>query len=160
MSSRYDIAIFRDTTLDRFLASPEMGGEVGEVVAGPWSGPEQTSLAEIATDASTHVVVTAPPEGMPSGTGRYLAEDLGIEAIFATVQDSVGTYSLEIRSPEIRRTLRKDIDGERYEFGEPVPEEDTDFEIDEAYIQLVAVRRTGIDPGNLPAGEIAWHALI
>jgi hypothetical protein len=77
MSSTYDIAIFRDTTLDRFLASPEMSGEVGEMVDGPWTGPERTSFAEIATDAGTHVVVTAPPERMPSGVGRYLAEDLG-----------------------------------------------------------------------------------
>jgi hypothetical protein len=41
-----------------------------------------------------------------------------------------------------------------------LPEEDTDFEIDEAYIQLVTVRRTGIDPGRLPAGKVTWHALV
>lgn len=46
MPSKYDIAIFRDTTLDRFLASPKMVGEAGEVVAGPWPGRERYGFGE------------------------------------------------------------------------------------------------------------------
>jgi hypothetical protein len=160
MSSRYDIAVLRDTTLERLLASPETELELGEEVSGPWSGPLLSSIAEVTTAAGTHVVVTAPPDETPSTLGRRAVRDLGVEALFATVRDSLDVYSLEVLSPTVDRSIRQDMDEEPVDFGEVLPEEPRQHGLDEAYVQRVFLGRAGIDPGNLERLRATWYALI
>jgi len=167
MGSRYDVAVFHGASLARFVeAFAERGrGSVGAETDGPWAGPSGVTAAQIDTDAGSSVVVVAPPMETPRGVDSLLAERLGVEALFATVWDTVSVYELSVVGEGVDRFLSfepsDDEDGEGIlsAEGDPLPEEPPWQGLDEAYIQVVFQKRCGIDPGNLQQHAATWYSL-
>ncbi|MFV0432777.1 MAG: hypothetical protein ACK5LO_02165 [Leucobacter sp.] len=171
MGSRYDVAALRGVTLDQFATAFAERGTLGERVARPWEGPSGVTVAQIDDPGESIVVVVGPPEQLPYGIDAFLAQRLGVEGLFATVWDTVSSYSLSIIGPGVDRSLSSDaLDADEewddepseptYEAsGDPIPEEPAWMTLDEAYVQTVFMRRCGIDPGNLYTLDATWYSL-
>lgn len=164
MGSRYDAAIFRGVTLDQF-AQAFRKGVIGAEVSGPWEGPSGTTVAQIDTASGSNVIVVAPPMETPRGVDTLLASQLGAESLYATVWDSVGSYSLSVVGEGVDRYLSADASAEEigeepsYASGDRLPEEPSWPELDEAYVQAVFMGRCGIDPGSLSKHQARWYSL-
>lgn len=167
MGSRYDITVFRGVTLAEFAEAYDTHGVVGAEVARPWA--ESDTVAQIDAAFGSNVVVASEPMNTPDGVNTRLAGRLGAEVLFATVWDTVSTYSLSVVGDGISRDLyvepsEDEADEEGYgamildASGERLPEE-PDWELDEAYVQHVSQGRCGIDPGNLYDYETTWYVL-
>ena len=170
MGSRYDISVFKGATLEQFRRAIPDPAAIGDAVPGPWQGPSGTTVAQIDTDFGSNVVLVAAPMKTPRGIDSLLAEKLGAEGLFATVWDSVSTYSLAVVGDGIDRQLSYEPqdwedDGEAdpafgvEQSGARLPEEPGWPELDEAYIQVVFTKRCGIDPGRLGDAEGPWLAI-
>lgn len=165
MGSRYDLSVFRGVTLAQFAQAFAGRGEMGAVVAGPWAAGAEATVAQIDTGSASNVVVAAEPMRTPRGIGILLATNLGVEALFATVWDSVSVYSLTVSGPGVDRTLSiempesEDDEPQLETSGAPLPEEPSWPDLDEAYIQAVLMGRYGIDLGNLAAPDVTWYSL-
>lgn len=158
MGSAYDVALFRDTQLPRFLLALEADG-LGAEVPAPWAGPSGVTVAEVETATGRHVVLVAPPMRSPRGIDRRLASRLGTEALFATVWDAVSVYNLEVVGDGVDRSIAADPEeGGRSESGARLAEEPRWPELDEAYVQTVFTARTGFDPGNIGAHRATWFS--
>ena len=170
MGSRYDISVFKGATLEQFRQAVPDPAAIGEAVPGPWQGPSATTVAQIDTDFGSNVVLVAEPMKTPRGVDSLLAHKLGVEGLFATVWDSVSTYSLTVVADGIDRQLSfEPQDWEDEDEADPadgveqsgarLPEEPGWPELDEAYIQVVFTKRCGIDPGRLGDGDGTWFAI-
>lgn len=164
MGSRYDIAVYRGTTLPDFMQALDREEPIGPVVEGPWAGASQMTIAQVDTANGPNTVVAAPPMRRPRGIDSRLAKRLGVEALFATVWDSVSTYSLRVVGEGVDRSLSAEPDEEdggaplASTHGEPLPEEPGWPDLDEAYVQQVFKGRCGIDPGVLRTYDAVWYA--
>lgn len=163
MGSRYDVAVFRDTTLAAFADALSAHGSIGAAVRGPWEGPSGITVAEVVTDAGRNVVVAAPSWEMPEEIDARLGERLGGELLLASVSDSAGAYRLEVVGPGVDRWIEAEapVDGGepvRRESGARLPEGPSWPELDESTVQTVFVGRCGIDPGRLDTTRVDWFA--
>ncbi|MFW6773311.1 hypothetical protein ACOACO_03430 [Nocardioides sp. CPCC 205120] len=159
MGSRYDVAVFRRTSLSEFGRA--VGGTltVGDQVVEPWAGPSAVTVAQVDVAAESNVVVLAAPMKSPRGVDARLARRLGTEALFATVWDSVSVYALHVVGDGVDREIAADPEEGAYSRGAPLPEEPSWPDLDEAYVQTVLVARCGIDPGAIGAHPATWFAL-
>ena len=167
MGSRYDIAVFRGVTLAQFGQAFREHGVVGAEVERPWAEPP--TIAQIDTASGSNVVIVARPMEMVDGANTLLAEKLGAEVLFATVWDTVSSYSLSVVGDGVDRSLYAEPSEEEENAGEIIvdssgerlPEEPDwpESDLSEAYVQYVFQARCGIDPGNLYDYDTTWYAL-
>jgi len=159
VGSRYDVNVFRDTTLSQFLLAFDGAAVLGAPVPAPWTGPSGVTIAEIDTAVGRHVVVAASPMKSPRGVDTRLAKRLGTEALFATVWDSVSVYSLQVVGDGTNRYVAADPeDGGQRERGARLPEEPSWPDLDEAYVQTVFKGRCGFDPGATQDYRATWFS--
>ena len=176
MGSKYDIAVFRNVRYNSLVWQASEDVDFGMRVDGPWQGSSQVTAAQI----GGNVVIVSPAMGTPRGIDTALAQKLGCEALFATVWDSVSTYSLSARGPGVNRYLsaEPDLDAElegdaeldfddepageviTEQSGTPLPEEPLGTPLDEAYIQITLRERCGIDPGQLTRLDAKWFEVV
>ncbi|MDF9716218.1 hypothetical protein INN71_09420 [Nocardioides sp. ChNu-153] len=160
MGSRYDIAVLRRTSLAEL--GQALGGvlTVGDQAVEPWAGPSGVTVAQVDGAAESAVVVLAAPMKLPRGVDTRLVRRLGTEALFATVWDSVGVYSLRVVGDGIDREITADPDDGMHRRGTSLPEEPSWPEVDEAYVQTVLRARCGIDPGAIQDVATTWFPLL
>ena len=167
MGSRYDIAILRNTSIRHVMQACAGRVQIGERVAHPGGGEQSRTIAEITTGFGTHVVIVGQPASHFPGIDSSLADVLGIEMIRATVWDTLSLYSLSLFGNNVNRYLSYDPE-EALAEGVPAQvhaegprlDEEPEWEFDEAYIQEVCQRRTGIDPSYLQGHDAAWRSLL
>lgn len=162
MSSRYDISLFWGITIAQFMQA-----YAGVPTSGRGDSPDGTAVAQIDTDRGPHVVLIPEPMRRPEGVDARLAQALGVEALFATVWDSVSHYSMTVMGPGIDRHISSAPDEDPAaqgkilveQSGAPLSEEPSGTDLSEAYLQTVCMARYGLYPGRVSAYPTTWYSL-
>ena len=167
MGSRYDLVVFQDVTLNEFVQALVGQLAVGDAVDGPWKADSAITIAQYESRGTPYLVIASPPMKTPSQVDTLLATKLeATESLFATVWDTVSTYSLSVTGPGVDRYLSAEPLGDEeadvpevYQEGQRLDHEPPWLELDESYIQAVMSGRYGIDPGDMRGDGWHWYAL-